>query len=86
MIFSFNNESLTRHKVSQREVLEALADPFKIEIETDEHQGNPTSMWIGKTFAERLIEINIEYLEDSNHIFHAAKARSSYVRKYERSL
>lgn len=84
MIFSFNNNSLSRHNVSQQEILEALEDPYKIEVETGEYESNPTSLWIGKTFTERLLEVGVEYLEDSNHIYHAAKARAKFAVKYAR--
>ena len=82
MIFSFNDDSLGRHNISHKEVFEALEDPFKIEAEVGEHQGNPTSIWIGKTFTERMLEIGVEYLEDCNHIYHTNKARKQYISKY----
>jgi hypothetical protein len=82
MLFSFNDESLHRHKVTRQEALEALEDPYKVEVELGEHKGNPTSLWVGKTFAERILEIGVEYLEDFNHIYHANKAKAKCAAQY----
>ncbi len=82
MFFTFNDDSLKRHKISHEDVLEALEDPFKLEVKTGEYRGNPTSLWIGRTFTERLLEIGIEYLEDCNHIYHAKKANAEHAAKY----
>jgi hypothetical protein len=58
VIISFNHESLNRHDISQQDVLEALLDPFKIEVgEGKSKAGNPTSLWIGKTCTETILEV-----------------------------
>ncbi len=82
MLFSFNDDSLNRHNVTHQEILEALEDLFKVEVDIGEHKGNPTSIWVGKTFTERLLEVGLEYLEDCNHIYHADKARAKYAIRY----
>jgi glucose-6-phosphate 1-dehydrogenase len=84
MLFSFNDDSLNRHNVTHREALETLGDPFKVEVDTGNHNGNPTAIWVGKTLTERLLEVGVEYLEDCNHIYHAAKARTIYATKYSK--
>lgn len=82
MIISFNDNSLNRHGVTHREALEALGDPFKVEVITGEHNGNPTSIWVGKTLGERLLEVGVEYLKDCEHIYHVSKARATYAVEY----
>ncbi len=83
-IFGFNYESLNRHQISDKECLEALADPDKIEIEQSESEdGNPRSMWLGKTNSERLIEVGVEYMEEMDWIYHANKVKAKYKAFYE---
>ncbi len=44
-ILGFNSESLVRHGVTQRECIEALADPCVVEVDEGEsNSGNPSAM------------------------------------------
>lgn len=82
-ILGFNNESLVRHGVTQRECIEALADPCVVEVEEGEsNSGNPRIMWVGRTQLERLLEVGIEYLDDMDWIYHADNAQSKYRHQY----
>ncbi len=78
-VLTFNDDSLRPGKVSKAEIIEVLDDPMTIELDQNESsKGNPTVMYIGKTQAERLLEIAVEYKEDENHIYHARKANSNH--------
>ncbi len=82
-ILGFNNESLVRHRVTQRECIEALADPCVVEVdESESNSGNPRVMWVGKTNLERLLEVGVEYLEGMDWIYHANNAQNKYRRQY----
>ncbi len=85
VIFAFNEDSLKRHRVTQRECLEALVDPVKLLASSDESKaGNPTTIWVGMTTKGRLLEVGVEYLEDMDWIYHANSARIHYRRAYKR--
>ncbi len=83
-ILTFNNDSLKRGQVSWEEAKEALDDPMVIEAsEGESKQGNPTIIYVGKTQAERLLEIGVEYKEHENHVYHARKANAKCRKLYE---
>jgi hypothetical protein len=83
-IFGFNDESLTRHGVTQQECLQALADPLAIDIEEpDSADENTRIMWVGKTHTERTLEVGVEYLDGMDWIYHANDAQNDYKQEYE---
>lgn len=83
-ILTFNDDSLRRGNVSQEEIKEALDDPLALEVEEGQSlTGNPTVIYVGMTFAERLLEIGVEYANHETHIFHARKANAQNQAKYE---
>ena len=85
VLISYNDDSLRRHEVSHEEVQEALADSLRIEVQEGEsNDGNPTTIWIGATLSDGLLEIGFEYLEDEDHIYHCDNCRSHYRARYGR--
>ncbi len=82
-ILTFNDDSLKRGGVTRVEAIEVLDDPMTIEVEEGESlRGNPTVMYVGKTQAERLLEIGVEYKPDETHVYHTRKATARNQAKY----
>jgi hypothetical protein len=82
VIFGFNQDSLKRHNVTERECLEALADEQEVD-DGESRDGNPTVMWLGMTMAGRLLEVGVEYLPSMDWVYHADDARSHYRKRYK---
>jgi hypothetical protein len=67
----FNKESMARHSVSDRELLEALADPFLTTIEEGlSDRCNPQVLVVGSTATHRLLKLAIKYYTDQDFVFH----------------
>ena len=88
MGFRYNWDSLTRHKVTALEVRQVLADIHAKEEYLDEpsERGNPRSVTVGKTEADRTLEIFIEYMEDECdediiNVYHSESA-SDWAREF----
>lgn len=88
MLHTFNMDSLKRHKVSRQECLQVISDITKCSYDEElSRRGNIRTMFVGKTEAERTLEIGIEYLTDEitmqeiEHIYHANTAQRETKRK-----
>lgn len=70
-------ESAFKHNLSKDQILQALADPFKIYEELqDDEEGNPQDLTIGKTCAEVILEVGVKYRDDEDCVFHADEANA----------
>jgi hypothetical protein len=84
---TYSLSSLRKHSVTISELIEVLAgDPMDFDL--PEGLNNSTRvMFVGFTYAGRLLEIGIEYLfDESEHVFHAMDAtryyREAFGRRY----
>jgi len=86
-IIGFNQDSLKRHKISERECYEALSDECRQEVEYGESKnGNPTIMWLGITHRGRLLEVGVEYLPGMDWAFHIDDAKAHYRKMYIKKI
>ncbi len=90
MSFCFNWDSLRRHNVTDSEVFQVLADIGAREeyLEATSERGNQRSVTVGKTEANRTLEIFIEYMQDEFgeeiiNVYHA-EAALNWAREYTR--
>ena len=77
--FTFNKESLVRHRVSVNECLEVVMNPLSVPLTEEIHssRGNPRELYIGFTFTGRLLEVGVEYMAgDRWHVYHAKRPNS----------
>jgi|GEM_PF-3490085 len=84
-MLKFNDTGLRKNGITREQVLQALGDTFVIDIPelVDSKRNNPRSMWVGKTYAEQLLEIGIEYLDENEwYIYHADNAQAKYKNAY----
>lgn len=87
MIVSFDERNLAKHRVSMAEVLEVFASDWSFaELLESNRDGNERMMVIGWTFAGRVLEVGVEHIGESEHVFHARDASKTYVREFERRL
>lgn len=87
MIISFNDDSFSRHKISHREALEVIRNPstksFSLQ---DSKEGNDCEMYVGFTDSGCLLEIGVEYLDDSDHCFHGQVVSPKFRKLFEEDL
>ncbi|MBS1998746.1 MAG: hypothetical protein JSS86_20620 [Cyanobacteria bacterium SZAS LIN-2] len=77
--------SAFKHGLTEDEILQALADPFRVYEELlDDDDGNAQDLTIGKTHAEVLLEIGVKYTCDNEFVFHADQANARRKDYYNR--
>ena len=83
-IKGYNEKSFAAARVTFREALEVLADPFVVRVlQHHSHAGNPRTLYVGKTLTERLLEIGVESMDGMDYYYHAEVARQEYKQLYE---
>lgn len=87
MEYSYNSESLSRHRVSISDVNEVLAESnsstcdFELPFGSN---GNLRVMFVGYNLAGRLLEIGVEFISElTAYVFHAQAISPRYRRIYE---
>jgi len=78
-------QNLEKHGVTTDEVDEVLFnDPLDFDLEPSK-DGNDRILFIGFTYAGRLLEVGVEYLhEEDEHIFHGMDATKHYRNAFEK--
>jgi hypothetical protein len=81
--FTFNTESLKRHRVSKKECLEVIMNPLSAYLdEAVSNRENARRLYVGFTLSVRLLEVGVEYMSDNRwHIYHAKRANAHNRRK-----
>ena len=81
----YNAENLEKHNVTQDEINEVLSNqPIDDDLPPSD-RGNARIIFVGFTFAGRLLEIGMEYFEDSTeYVFHAMDATKVYRLLFEK--
>lgn len=97
VLISYNQSSLEKHKVTREQVQEAFTDPMRaiFDVASPFRQSfselpetdSLRQIIIGHTYANVLLEIGIEMIDQNSlHIFHAQKISPRYYKKYKKWL
>jgi len=81
--FTFDNKSLKKHGLTERDCLEVYADPFNEDAPNGlSKRGNKRFLIVGHSQNRKFpIEIGVEIFSDNHHhIYHAMKAREATKR------
>jgi hypothetical protein len=85
MLFTYNDLGLKKHRINRSEVDDIL-DETSVSIECalpPSKRGNDRIMLVGFTSLGRLLEIGLEFFEDSIHVFHANDATQEFRIQFE---
>jgi uncharacterized DUF497 family protein len=87
MLITYDYFNLRKHRVAPQEADEVLAnDPLDFEL-TISCSGNDRVMFVGFTYAGRLLEVGVEYVSNYHeHVFHAMRATKSYRKEIEKRI
>jgi hypothetical protein len=78
-------DSAFKHALTEAQIEEALADPFRIYEEMeDDGEGNPQDLTIGKTHAEVILEVGVKYKTDEECVFYADEANAKRKDRYNK--
>jgi uncharacterized DUF497 family protein len=84
---TFDYDNLAKHNVNCGEIDEVLDCERRVEIEMQpSNRGNQRVMLVGFTSQARLLEVGIEFLPDSDHVFPASDATKRFRFKFEQNV
>ncbi len=84
---TFDEFNIKKNRVTVDEILEVIESDLSIaENLVPSERGNVRVMIIGWTFSGRILEIGIEYIADTEHVFHAMNAGKRYKKDFLRRL
>ncbi len=87
MLLSYNDRDLRKNKVSRDEVEQVISSDTTIDYQMQpSNYGNDRVMLVGFTLTGGMLEIGIEFLSDSMHVFHSSSATRTYQRKFRERI
>lgn len=87
MLLSYNQGNLRKNKVTKDEVEQVILSDTTIDFQmTPSNFGNDRTMLVGFTLSGRILEIGIEFLPDTLHVFHANDATKAYQQKFRERI
>ena len=85
-MITYDDDNLAKHGITRQEVDQVL-DSRNLTTRVFElqpsRQGNSRVMYVGFTLQAPLLEVGVEYLEESDHVFHADDATKAYRKEFD---